>query len=59
MDFSPTEEQLMVQKSARDFALREVAPRAKELDKKGIWPADLVQRMAELGFLGMAIRSCR
>jgi butyryl-CoA dehydrogenase len=57
MDFSPTEEQLMVQKSARDFALREVAPRAKELDKKGIWPADLVQRMAELGFLGMAIPS--
>jgi alkylation response protein AidB-like acyl-CoA dehydrogenase len=55
MEFSPTEEQLMVQKSARDFAQREVAPRAKELDKKGIWPTDLVQRMAELGFLGMAI----
>ncbi|MBL8681401.1 MAG: acyl-CoA dehydrogenase [Myxococcales bacterium] len=55
MDFAPTEEQLMVQKSARDFALREVAPRAKELDKKGIWPQDLVQRMAELGFLGLAI----
>jgi butyryl-CoA dehydrogenase len=55
MDFAPTEEQLMVQKSARDFALREVAPKAKELDKKGIWPTDLVKRMAELGFLGMAI----
>jgi butyryl-CoA dehydrogenase len=55
MDFTPTEEQLLVQKSARDFAQREVAPRAKELDKKGLWPQDLVVRMAELGFLGMAI----
>jgi butyryl-CoA dehydrogenase len=55
MDFAPNEEQQLVQKSARDFAQREVAPRAREIDKKAQWPRELVARMAELGFLGMAI----
>ena len=55
MDLTLTEEQLMVQQTARDFALKEVAPRARELDKKGEWPTALVKRLGELGFMGMAI----
>lgn len=55
MDLALTEEQLMVQQTARDFATREVAPRAKDMDKKGEWPSDMVKRLAELGFMGMAI----
>jgi butyryl-CoA dehydrogenase len=55
MNFAPTEEQLLIQKTARDFAEREVSPKAMELDKTGRWPTEIVARMAELGFLGMMV----
>jgi butyryl-CoA dehydrogenase len=55
MDLDLTEEQRFIQQTARDFAAREVAPKAAELDKTGRWPAELVERMGELGFLGVAI----
>ena len=55
MNFELTDEQKMIRDVARDFAQREVAPKAAELDKSGRWPAEIVARMGELGFLGMAI----
>ena len=55
MDFDLTEEQRLVRDTARDFALREVAPKAAEIDKSGRWPAEIVAKMAELGFMGVAI----
>ncbi|HEU4412602.1 MAG TPA: acyl-CoA dehydrogenase [Polyangiaceae bacterium] len=55
MDFDLTEEQKMLQSTARDFAQREVAPLAAELDKTGRWPTELVKRMGELGFMGVAV----
>jgi butyryl-CoA dehydrogenase len=55
MDFRLTEEQQLIQKSARDFAQKEVAAKARELDKEGRWPTELVKRMGELGFLGIAV----
>jgi butyryl-CoA dehydrogenase len=55
MNFELTEEQRLIQQTARDFAQREIAPKAAEIDKSGRWPAELVSRLAELGFLGMAI----
>jgi len=55
MDFELTEEQRLIQQTARDFAQREIAPKAAEIDKSGRWPSEIVKRMAELGFLGMAI----
>ncbi len=55
MDFDLTEEQRLVRDTARDFAAREIAPKASEIDKSGRWPAEIVSRMAELGFLGMAV----
>jgi len=50
-----TEEQLAVQKLARDFAQHEVLPKAAAIDKEHRHPAELVKRMAELGLLGIAI----
>ncbi len=59
MNFTPTEEQLAVQHTAREFATHEVLPKAAEIDREHRHPAELVQRMAELGFLGIAIpESC-
>lgn len=55
MDFDLTEEQRLVRDTARDFAAREIAPKAAEIDKSGRWPAEIVQKMGELGFLGMAV----
>jgi butyryl-CoA dehydrogenase len=55
MDLELTQEQAMLQQTARDFATREVEPQAKRLDHEGVWPSDLVKRMGELGLLGIAI----
>ncbi len=55
MDFDRTEEQRLLQQTARDFASREVAPVAAALDKEGRWPTELVARMGELGFMGIAV----
>jgi butyryl-CoA dehydrogenase len=55
VDFALTEEQQLVARTARDFAKNEVAPKAAEIDREHRHPAELVARMAELGFLGMAI----
>jgi butyryl-CoA dehydrogenase len=55
MDLTLSPEQLLLQQTARDFATREVEPRAKQLDRDGEWPTDLVARLAELGMLGIAI----
>ncbi len=55
MEFELTEEQRMIRDSARDFAAREIAPKAAELDKTARWPTEILQQMSELGLLGVAI----
>jgi butyryl-CoA dehydrogenase len=55
MDFTLTEDQLAVRDTAREFATKEVLPKAAAIDREHRHPAELVARMAELGFLGMAI----
>ena len=53
MNFKLTQEQLLIQSTARDFANKELAPEAIERDAKKIWPSDAINKMGELGFLGM------
>jgi alkylation response protein AidB-like acyl-CoA dehydrogenase len=55
MDFNFNEEQLMIRDAARDFAQRELITDVIERDAGAIYPAKHVQRMAELGFLGMLV----
>lgn len=51
-----TEERLMMQATARNFALNEVLPVANKLDpEKGDIPQDLIDKMGELGFFGILI----
>jgi len=57
MSLELTEEQVLLQQTAHDFATNEVEPRAKELDRDEIWPTDLVARLGELGLMGVAISS--
>ena len=53
MDFEFTEEQRMLQRMVRDFAEREIAPRAEEMDATDTFPDDLFRRMGEVGLLGL------
>ncbi len=55
MDFKLTEEQLMIQQAARDFAQTELLPGVIERDEYSKFPADAVKKMGELGFLGMMV----
>jgi alkylation response protein AidB-like acyl-CoA dehydrogenase len=55
MDFNLTEEQLMVQKAARDFAQNELLPGVIERDENQIFPAEQIKKMGELGFMGMMV----
>jgi butyryl-CoA dehydrogenase len=50
-----TEEQLLLQKSVREFAELEVKPRARENDETGHFPRDLFAKAAELGLTGVAL----
>src|SRR5210317_186441 len=55
MDFTFTEEQLMIRDAARDFARSELLPGVIERDEKQLFPTDQIKKMAELGFLGMMV----
>ncbi len=55
MDFTLTEEHLMVQKMVRDFCLKEVAPIIKEADRAQTMHPGILPRMGELGLLGICI----
>jgi butyryl-CoA dehydrogenase len=55
MNFSLNEDQKMVQSMAREFATKELEPRATEIDASGEFPQESVKKMAELGLLGMVV----
>jgi alkylation response protein AidB-like acyl-CoA dehydrogenase len=55
MDFSLTENQLLIQSAARDFAAREIAPVAAQFDLSGEFPRDTVRKAGELGFMGVEV----
>lgn len=53
MDFTLTEEQIMIRDAARDFARNELLPGVIERDEKQVFPHEQIKMMGELGFLGM------
>lgn len=55
MDFSLTEEHLLIRDAARDFARTELLPGVIERDEKQQFPDELVKKMGELGFLGIMV----
>jgi alkylation response protein AidB-like acyl-CoA dehydrogenase len=55
MDFKLTEEQLMIQQAAKDFAQVELLPGVIERDEFSKFPAEQIKKMAELGFMGMMV----
>lgn len=55
MQFDLTEEQLMIQQAARDFAQNELKPGVIERDEHQKFPAEQIKKLGELGFLGMMV----
>ncbi|MBN1650630.1 MAG: acyl-CoA dehydrogenase family protein [Bacteroidales bacterium] len=55
MDFQFTEEQLMIQQAARDYAQRELIKDVLERDEGAVYPTEHVKNLAELGFMGMLV----
>jgi butyryl-CoA dehydrogenase len=55
MDLNFTEEQDTMRRMVRDFAQKEVAPIAAEIDEKGEVPFDNIKKMGQLGLLGLTV----
>ena len=55
MDFNLTEEQLMIQKLAREFTEQEIEPIADQMDREGRAPLELTKKMAQIGLFGMSV----
>jgi len=55
MDFNFTPEQEMLRKVMREFAEKELLPRALQLDESGEFPRDIIKKIADLGLIGIVI----
>lgn len=55
MHFELTEEQKIIQNTARKFAEKEILPTLEEDEKNHRFKTEIVKKMAELGFFGCAI----
>ncbi len=55
MEFRLTEEQELIRKNMREFAAKHVDPIAAEIDKNSRHPAELFQKLAEGGWMGIPI----
>jgi alkylation response protein AidB-like acyl-CoA dehydrogenase len=55
MDFSLSEEHIMIRDAAKDFAHAELLPEVIERDHKQEFPQELVKKMGDLGFMGIMV----
>jgi alkylation response protein AidB-like acyl-CoA dehydrogenase len=53
MDFRPTEEQVLLRRTVREFAETEMRPHVREWDETQHFPTELVPKLAELGLMGI------
>lgn len=57
INFNLSEEQLLIKKTAKEFAKNELLSGAIERDDKKIWPEAQIKKMGDLGFMGMMASS--
>ena len=56
MDLTLTEEQDMIRQAARDFAINKCLPGVIERDEHQKFPKEQIEKLADLGFLGMMVK---
>lgn len=54
MNFDLTPDQIALQEKVREFAQAEIAPRAEQLDRDGVFPTDLFHKLGDLGVMSIA-----
>ncbi|MBI2861929.1 MAG: acyl-CoA dehydrogenase family protein [Chloroflexi bacterium] len=52
MDFSLTEEQQLLRKTAREWAAREIGPHVQEWDRTEEYPFDVIRKVGQMGWTG-------
>ena len=57
MQFQLSEEHLMIQQAARDFAINECLPGVIERDEHQKFPKEQIEKLADLGFMGMMVKT--
>jgi butyryl-CoA dehydrogenase len=55
MNLDLTDEQRLIRETARDFADKEIVPRARENDRKERFDLELVKKLGEMGYLGAPV----
>lgn len=55
LEFDLSEASKLLRATVRDFSAKEIAPRATEIDRKNLFPADLWQKLGKLGLHGITI----
>lgn len=55
MDLRLNEEHIMIRDAARDFAQNEIVPVAEHYDHTGEFPLPIIQKMGEMGFMGIEV----
>jgi butyryl-CoA dehydrogenase len=55
MNFEPTAEQKLFQKTIREFCEKELKPIASKIDQEEYFPWDLYKKMGQMGLMGMTV----
>jgi len=55
MNFDLSEEHKLLQETIREFCQEEIAPQAREFEEKHEFPTPLINKLANLGFMGMSV----
>jgi len=55
MNFELTEDQILLRDMIRGFAQDKISPEVKALEDKHEFPRELLQKLGELGILGMSV----
>lgn len=55
MDFNLGETAVMLRESVRNFAMKEIAPRAADIDHSNVFPSDLWKKFGDMGLLGITV----
>ncbi len=55
MNFDLDDQQQMIRDSAREFAEKEIKPVAGQHDEESYFPAEIIKKLGELGFMGMVV----